>query len=208
MERSAEGIKEFVKELGIDAIIEDVEKIIMEYPILTTPGLVPNKAEVTTFMTTALDEEDQAKDSWLGKVYRQGESQNSSSGSKKGGTTSEALTRGDVGWHRQEATSCEYCSHLISKEDEMSIKINIDPHLLENHSNNTVVEVSGNTIGECLGHLVKQLPTIKNVIFDKDGNLSFATAISVNLEALWIDKLAEPVKDGDEISISLEEAVG
>ena len=60
--------REVVKELCIDAEIEDVKDIkkIMEYPILTTPGLVineklvcsgrvPSKAEVTTFITTALD---------------------------------------------------------------------------------------------------------------------------------------------------------
>jgi small redox-active disulfide protein 2 len=59
--------KEVVRELGIDAEIEDIKDIkkIMEYPILTTPGLVideklvcsgrvPSKAEVTTFITTAL----------------------------------------------------------------------------------------------------------------------------------------------------------
>jgi small redox-active disulfide protein 2 len=59
--------KEVVKELGIDAEIEDVKDIkkIMDYPILTTPGLVideklvcsgrvPSRAEVTTFITTAL----------------------------------------------------------------------------------------------------------------------------------------------------------
>ena len=57
-----------VKELSIDATIEHVRdmKKIMEYPILQTPGLVideklvcsgrvPTKAEVTTFITTALD---------------------------------------------------------------------------------------------------------------------------------------------------------
>ena len=62
--------KEVVKELGIDAEIEDVKDIkkIMEYPILTTPGLVineklvcsgrvPTKAEVNTFITTALAKE-------------------------------------------------------------------------------------------------------------------------------------------------------
>ncbi|HCP60679.1 MAG TPA: thioredoxin family protein [Dehalococcoidia bacterium] len=59
--------REVVKELGIDAEIEDVKDVkkIMEYPILTTPGLVideklvcsgrvPSKSEVTTFITTAL----------------------------------------------------------------------------------------------------------------------------------------------------------
>jgi len=60
-------VNEVVRELGIDAEIEDVKDMnkIMEYPILTTPGLVidemlvcsgrvPSKAEVTTFITTAL----------------------------------------------------------------------------------------------------------------------------------------------------------
>ena len=63
--------KEVVKELGIDAEVEEVKDIkkIMEYPILTAPGLVideklvcsgrvPTKAEVTTFITTALDKQD------------------------------------------------------------------------------------------------------------------------------------------------------
>ena len=59
--------QEVVRELSIDTTIEEVKDIkkIMEYPILTTPGLVideklvcsgrvPTKAEVTTFITTAL----------------------------------------------------------------------------------------------------------------------------------------------------------
>jgi small redox-active disulfide protein 2 len=59
--------REVVKELGIEAEIEDVKDVkkIMEYPILTTPGLVineklvcsgrvPSKSEITTFITTAL----------------------------------------------------------------------------------------------------------------------------------------------------------
>ena len=62
--------REVVKELGIDAEIDYVKDIkqIMEYPILTTPGLVideklvcsgrvPSKAEVSTYITTALAKE-------------------------------------------------------------------------------------------------------------------------------------------------------
>ena len=62
--------REVVKELGIDAEIDYVKDIkkIMEYPILTTPGLVideklvcsgrvPSKAEVSTYITTALTKE-------------------------------------------------------------------------------------------------------------------------------------------------------
>lgn len=62
--------REVLKELGIDATIEDVKDIkkIMEYPLLTTPGLVideklvvsgrvPSKAEITKFITTAVVKE-------------------------------------------------------------------------------------------------------------------------------------------------------
>jgi len=58
--------REAVKELGVEASIEEVKdlKKIMEYPILTTPGLVideelvcsgrvPTKAEVTQFIVNA-----------------------------------------------------------------------------------------------------------------------------------------------------------
>ena len=68
--------KEVVKELGLEAAIEEVKdmKKIMQYPILTTPGLVvneelvcsgkvPNKAEVTRFIINALDKEERAKGS-------------------------------------------------------------------------------------------------------------------------------------------------
>jgi small redox-active disulfide protein 2 len=66
--------REVVKELSIDASIEEVKDIkkIMNYPILTNPGLVineelvcsgkvPNKAEVTQFIINALDKEERAK---------------------------------------------------------------------------------------------------------------------------------------------------
>jgi len=60
-------VREVVDELSIDAEIEHVRdmKAIMEYPILTTPGLVineklvssgkvPSIAEVTTYITNAM----------------------------------------------------------------------------------------------------------------------------------------------------------
>jgi len=60
-------VKDALTELGVAAVIEEVKDIkkIMEYPILTTPGLVineklvvsgrvPLRAEVTTLITTAL----------------------------------------------------------------------------------------------------------------------------------------------------------
>ena len=66
--------KELVKELGIEATVEEVKDIkkIVEYSILTTPGLVineelvcagrvPTKAEVTQFIANALTKEDNTR---------------------------------------------------------------------------------------------------------------------------------------------------
>jgi len=66
--------RQAVKELAIDATIEEVKdmKKIMEYPILSTPGLVvneklvcsgriPSKGEVTQFIINALDEEEKTR---------------------------------------------------------------------------------------------------------------------------------------------------
>ena len=63
-------VKEVVSELQIDATIEHVKDMgkILEYPILTTPGLVidekvvssghvPTKDDVTGFITNALNKE-------------------------------------------------------------------------------------------------------------------------------------------------------
>jgi small redox-active disulfide protein 2 len=60
-------VREVVKEMGVDVQVEDIKdfKQIIQYPILSTPGLVideklvvsgrvPTKAEVTTFITNAL----------------------------------------------------------------------------------------------------------------------------------------------------------
>ena len=66
--------KEVVKELGIDATIEEVKDMmkIVQYPILTTPGLVvneklvcagrvPTKAELTQLIANALTKEDKTR---------------------------------------------------------------------------------------------------------------------------------------------------
>jgi small redox-active disulfide protein 2 len=66
--------KEVVKELGIDATVEEVKDMrqIMSYNILTTPGLVineqvissgkvPSKAEVTQLIINSLAKEEQTK---------------------------------------------------------------------------------------------------------------------------------------------------
>jgi len=86
----------------------------------------------------------------------------------------------------------------------MSIKINSSPVLYQFTNNQQIVEVSGSTIGQCLSHFVKQFPSVDQWLFDKDGDLHSYVSICINRKSVDPKELAEPVKDGDEISIILE----
>ncbi len=83
----------------------------------------------------------------------------------------------------------------------MSIEIHLDSILYYSINSQEVVEVSGNTVGECLNHLVKQFPGIEQMLFAKNGELHGYVAIYVNGEDAYPEELAKPVKDGDELHI-------
>jgi molybdopterin converting factor small subunit len=83
----------------------------------------------------------------------------------------------------------------------MGIKINIDKSVLSYGKGNVVVEVSGNTVGECLNRLVKRRPTLKKALFDENGRLYVNNLIKVNGEYISSNHLAKSVKDGDQIEM-------
>jgi len=86
----------------------------------------------------------------------------------------------------------------------MSVKVNIFyPHLQQFTHNQDVVNVNGNTVGECLGHLVKQFPEIEPGLFDKQGQLLNYVYLFINGKATYPTDLAMPVNDGDELTIAL-----
>jgi len=83
----------------------------------------------------------------------------------------------------------------------MSVKLNIDESVLDYRKGKVVVEVSGNTIGECLDYIVKRRSTLKKAIFDENGNMCLGNLIRVNGAFIYSNALAKSVKDGDEIEI-------
>ncbi len=85
----------------------------------------------------------------------------------------------------------------------MGIKIEIPSYLQPFTNNIEVVEVNGNTVGECLKRLVKQFPDIRKMLFSKDGNLFEHVIISVNGENAYPEQLAKAVKDGDKLQVIL-----
>ena len=82
-----------------------------------------------------------------------------------------------------------------------SVKININPFLTHITNNQNVVEVSGNTIGECIHQLVTRFPELNKWLFKKDGKLSDLVDIYINGESSFPLELSKPVKDGDELHI-------
>ena len=64
-----------------------------------------------------------------------------------------------------------------------------------------VVSVEGNTVGECLTHLVQQYPGMEKALFAKKDKLLNVVEVFVNDATAYPNELAKPVKDGDEINL-------
>jgi adenylyltransferase/sulfurtransferase len=83
----------------------------------------------------------------------------------------------------------------------MSIKVHIGPLLSQYTDNQGIAEVNGDTVGQCLDHLVKQFPRIKKALFHDNGELLNYIEVYVNEESSYPEELTKPVKPGDELHI-------
>jgi molybdopterin converting factor small subunit len=64
-----------------------------------------------------------------------------------------------------------------------------------------VVAVEGNTVGECLNHLIKQFPGMEKALLAKKDKLLNVVEVFINHETAFPNELIKPVKDGDEIHL-------
>lgn len=85
----------------------------------------------------------------------------------------------------------------------MSVNINLHPTLHQLANGQVTVKVKGNTVGQCLDDLIRQFPQTKRWLFDKRGRLRNYVDIYVNQESSYPEEMAKPVKDGDELYITL-----
>ena len=87
----------------------------------------------------------------------------------------------------------------------MSVKIVIPPGLRIFTDDKGEIEVTGNTVGECLENLTALFPMIGKTIFFQKGELfNFGynkVSIYLNGEDAYPDELVKSVKDGDTIHI-------
>jgi molybdopterin converting factor small subunit len=85
----------------------------------------------------------------------------------------------------------------------MAVKVKVSS-LLQKFTNwQECVEVEGNTPLECLHALEKQFPSIKRLLYDKQGKLRPQFWFFVNRQKISSDELNNPLKDGDELMILL-----
>ena len=82
----------------------------------------------------------------------------------------------------------------------MSTKIKIPGYLQDKTDGESIIDVTGNTLRECLGALVHCHPGLKGEIVDDKGILLLKWLIFVTGELVTgSDELSYPVKDGDVI---------
>jgi molybdopterin converting factor small subunit len=90
----------------------------------------------------------------------------------------------------------------------LSIKINIHKTHRQFTNGLDIVEVEGNTVGNCLDNLVGQFPGMKKALFDKKGKLLRVIEIYINSKSAYPNELVKQVKDGDNVHIILMLAGG
>ena len=87
----------------------------------------------------------------------------------------------------------------------MSVTIVIPPGLRVFTDDKGELEVTGNTVGECLENLAEFFPMIGKTIFFQKGELfnfgHHKISIYLNGEDAYPDELVKSVKDGDTIHI-------
>ena len=85
----------------------------------------------------------------------------------------------------------------------MGVKVNLHLTLRQHANGQETVEVEGKTVGECLRNLVERFPGLRPNIFDKKGGLNTIVEIYLNLQSAYPNELVKPVKDGDEIHLTM-----
>ena len=83
----------------------------------------------------------------------------------------------------------------------MAVKIAIPWFLQPASDGVAVIEIQGDTVGDCLKKLVKRFPRLEKELFDEQGRLAPQVDIYVDGRSIHAEGLARPVTDGDELSI-------
>jgi len=90
----------------------------------------------------------------------------------------------------------------------MTVKLNLHPYLVHLADNKDRHEVNGATIGECLEDIVRRYPDLEEWLFTEERELKSLFDVFLNMESTEPERLAKPVRDGDDINIIIVIAGG
>ncbi len=85
----------------------------------------------------------------------------------------------------------------------MAVKVYLHLTLRQFTNGEEIEELDGKTVGECLKSLVRKYPAMESSLFAKNGKLANIVEIYVNHQSAYPNELAKPVKDGDEIHLTM-----
>jgi molybdopterin converting factor small subunit len=83
----------------------------------------------------------------------------------------------------------------------MSVEIFLSPSLQTLVNDQAVVDISGNTLGECLNNLMQKYPQLKAALVDDNLELRRDYMIYVNGENAYPEESSRPIKDGDKLNL-------
>jgi len=87
------------------------------------------------------------------------------------------------------------------RECTMTVTVSIPVFLQAFVDNAETIQVSGQTVKECLGETMTRYPTLKKMLVDQSGKLHAYVGIYINGEDAFPDEMSRKVKDGDEIHV-------
>ena len=85
----------------------------------------------------------------------------------------------------------------------MSKKIHLFSDLRNYTDNRNIIEVEGNTLGECLKDLARQFPKIGKLLFEMDGKIAPRIFVTINKKSIHREERDKPVNKGDDIYLGL-----
>ncbi len=83
------------------------------------------------------------------------------------------------------------------------VKVHIHKIHRVHTGNRAAVEVSGETLRECLAQLVSLYPGMREVIFESEGVLSPTVEIYVNYRTVYPEGLEKRLSSGDQVHLAL-----
>jgi molybdopterin converting factor small subunit len=90
--------------------------------------------------------------------------------------------------------------------------MSITLHLHKTHRQYTggleTLEIAGSTIGECLDKLIERFPGMQDALFTSEKKLKSQIEIYLNMQSAYPDELKRPVKDGDDVYVTIMLAGG